>query len=86
MDEKEHKARQEFDKIFGFLKDLDIPKEYIAIKCKVSKLPSDKRSRLLAYINIRSNNDPEYKKMVDKLDTLINNGLKVEYNESTNHS
>jgi len=74
---KEVEARKQFNKVFGFLKNVDIPKQYIAIKCKQSNLSKSQRDRLLAYVTIRSNNDPKFKEMIDKLNELINKGLKV---------
>lgn len=85
MDVKELEARALFDKEFGFIKDLNLVDEYVKVRLKLSSLSATKRSKLIAYVNIRYQSEEKFKEMIDNLDKDINSKL-AKKNEGTNNS
>lgn len=85
MDVKELEARALFDKEFGFIKDLNLVDEYVKVRLKLSSLSATKRSKLIAYVNIRYQSEEKFKEMIDNLDKDINTKL-AKKNEGTNNS
>lgn len=85
MDFKELEARALFDKEFGFIKDLNLVDEYVKVRLKLSSLSATKRSKLIAYVNIRYQSEEKFKEMIDNLDKDINSKL-AKKNEGTNNS
>ena len=69
--EKLAKAKIEFNKVFGGLKNLNITDEYVKVRLKISNLPSSKRSILLAYILLRRQNEPKFAEVYDEIDKRI---------------
>lgn len=83
---KEREAINEFNKVFGFLKNQDIADEYVKVRLKVSKLSSNHRNLLLAYVEIRKQNDIKFKECFENIDNLIEAKIKELKNEGTNNS
>lgn len=74
-------ARRQFNKVFGSLKNLDLTSEYIKCRLKISNLSSSKRSILLAYVEIRKQNDPKFKKVYTEIDKRIAEKIKEQLNK-----
>lgn len=74
-------ARRQFNKVFGGLKNLDLTSEYIKCRLKISNLSSNKRSILLAYIEIRKQNDPKFKEVYTEIDKRIAEKIKEQLNK-----
>lgn len=72
-------AKELFNKVFGSIKDIDIPNEYVKVKLKVSDLPASKRNLILAYVTMLRNNNPSANDAYNKLDELIKS--KIEENK-----
>lgn len=77
---KESLAKEEFNKVFGFLKDIDIFDEFTKVRLKISTMTSNQRSKLLAYVTIRSAEDPQFKSKLDDLNNLIDQKIKENSN------
>lgn len=77
---KESIAKDEFNKVFGFLKDRDIFDEFTKVRLKISTMSSSQRSKLLAYVIIRATEDKEFKLKLDEINRIIDQKLKDNLN------
>lgn len=69
-------AKALFNKTFAPIRNLNIPNEYVKVRLKISNLSSSKRGLIMAYVTLRRKNDPKFKEVYDKLDTLIETKIK----------
>lgn len=69
-------AKKLFNKTFAPIRYLNIPDEYVKVKLGISNLSSSKRGLIIAYVTIRRKNDPKFKQVYDKLDSLIESKIK----------
>lgn len=83
MDRRVRLIRDEFNKEFGCLKNLDIISEYTKVLLKISVQSSTIRKKLVSYVQLRCVQDPKFKEKIDELHSRILD--KIKDNESTDN-
>lgn len=71
-----------FNKLIKPIEGVDLLDEYVKIRLKISTLSANKRKAVMTHIMVAYNKSEEAREVIDKLDQMIINEVKLNYQGS----